>query len=107
MIYEDCAFCHSDHVAGRNHGICNLCNGYDENILIAHMPIILQVVQELRLLQWLQNFQRDANESWDDDNTNMGRLFQNPQIEALNFNGSNTECLVLRFQHEAHIQGRF
>jgi hypothetical protein len=105
MHCYDCQFCHSEHEQQQH--ICNLCNGYDEMILSQKLPSILHAIQQLGLLEWLKNFQRNSNENWNDENTNMGRLFKDNRVDVQVFNGTDTRCLVLRFQHEAQVRGLF
>ena len=102
MRCNNCQYCHSEH--NQEQHLCNLCNGYDEGILNRKLPVILQTIQQLGLLDWLSNFHRNSNENWDDENTNMGRLFKDNRVDILDFIGTNTKCLVLRFQHEAQVR---
>jgi len=96
-------YCFSNHI---NH-LCNICNGYDENIFATHMNTFLQVIVDMNLISWLHNYNRHSNEQWDDINTNMGQFFANSQVNVQQFNGSNTICVMMRIKWEAQSRGMF
>ena len=102
-----CNFCFSNHSDEEYRHSCNLCNGYDENIFDNNMSKYIQVIKDMGLMLWLNNFNSNTTECWDDISTNMGRFFADPRVNVQQFNGSNTICVMMRIKWAAQQQGLF
>ena len=98
-----CPYCNSNH----GEHLCNLCNGHLEYQLQQPngIGVLLQVLEHMNLLPWLEQYTRANTEHWEDTNTNMGRFFANNRVNSDSFNGTNLKCLMMRIKSEAISRG--
>lgn len=90
--------------------LCNLCNGHEEHYFNAdNIENLFQIINYFNAGSWLMSFslEKSKNESWNNPDTMMGKIFDRFYYNRYDFNGSNTKCVIIRLRNEAIKYGRF